>query len=56
MMSSNWLPLDNVLVRYVDDAGLYHHRVVLKGLEGDKAVVVTPDRETFVTTLTIGET
>ena len=45
-MSSQWLLLDNVLVRYVDDPDLYHHRVVLKGLEGrgrhDQAVVEQP--------------
>ena len=44
-----------VLVHYVDDPDLYHHRVVRKGLEGNKAQVVTPDRETFVTELAIGE-
>ena len=55
-MSSRWLPLDSVLVRYVDDPDLYHHRIVLRGLEGDRAVVVTPDRETFVTSLAVGET
>ena len=55
-MASRWLPLDSVLVRYVDDPDLYHHRMVLKGLEGDRAWVVTPDRETFVTELATGET
>ena len=45
-----------MLVRYVDDPDLYHHRVVLKGLEENKALVVTPDRETFLTELAIGET
>ena len=53
-MSSQWLPLDNVLVRYVDDPDPYHHRVVPNGLEGDRAYVVTPDRETFITSLAVG--
>ena len=47
----NWLPLDNVLVRFVDDPALYHQRIVLRCSRKDKVHVVTPDREVQETEL-----
>ena len=53
-MSRNWLPLDSVLVVFEDDPALYHQRVVLRCLEGDRVKVVTPDREIQDTILQVG--
>ena len=51
----NWLPLDNVLVRFVDDPALYHQRIVLRCTDKDKVHVVTPDREVQETELKVGD-
>ena len=50
----DWLPLDNVLVRFVDDPALYHQRIVLRCSGKDKAYVVTPGREVQETELKVG--
>ncbi|CAE7560259.1 UPF1 [Symbiodinium sp. CCMP2592] len=50
----NWLPLDNVLVRFVDDPALYHQRIVLRCSGKDKVHIVTPDREVQETELKVG--
>ena len=54
MSTAKFLPRDCVLVRFEDDPSLLHWRGVLVPLGGDRAVVVTPDRDIETTTLRVG--
>lgn len=55
MTAKQWLPQDCVLVRFADDPALLHWRCVLACTEGNKVVVVTPDRDMENTELVVGE-
>ena len=54
MSAVKFLQRDCVLVRFADDPSLLHWRGVLLPLGGDRAVVVTPDRDIETTTLKVG--
>ena len=51
-----WLPLERMLVCYVDDPALYHERVIVRCHGEDSILVAIPDREIFRTELVVGET
>lgn len=53
---TKWLQQDAALVRFADDPQLLHWRGILHVTEGDKVVVVTPDRDIEVTELAVGST
>ena len=49
-----WLPQDNVLVRFNDDPALLHWRIVLLCVGGNECYVATPDREVQLAELEVG--
>lgn len=50
-----WLPQDAALVRFKDDPELLHWRGVLRCIQENECVVVTPNRDVETSTLAVGE-